>query len=171
MSRGLGHIERAIVELFRANPDAAYSTTDLCLACYSTATKAQRVAVTRAANRLWNLSYDRAELPGINQWARDPNQEAVWINRYSALSAQDAFRLRSWRVDEEDRVRTEERAAHDRAVRDRDKAAVKAWIQVENGRRTMTNMQFARATGGGNLGLEMMELPEWCTEEPPLPRP
>lgn len=70
MSRGLGRIERAIRTLFAADPDMAYTTEDVCAACYPGANewkvedklhgielrwgveRKHRVAVLRAAKKL-----------------------------------------------------------------------------------------------------------------------
>src|SRR5215472_5185412 len=54
MSRGPGRIERAIRHLFDAHPDEAFTTDDLCIACYPEQPyleRAQRVAVIRAADK------------------------------------------------------------------------------------------------------------------------
>jgi len=58
MSRGPGRIERAIRDLFDANPDEAFTTDDLCIACYPRLKLKQqierkhRVAVARAASKV-----------------------------------------------------------------------------------------------------------------------
>jgi hypothetical protein len=54
MSRGPGHIERAIRGLFDANPDLAFVTDELCEHCYPGVTieKKHQVAVLRAAHKV-----------------------------------------------------------------------------------------------------------------------
>lgn len=62
MSRGPGHIERTIKELFVAEPDAAFTTEQLCRKVYPRirhVLKKHRVAVLRAAKKLqlhWKMS-------------------------------------------------------------------------------------------------------------------
>lgn len=59
MSRGPGRIERAIRALFDAHPDDAFTTADLCRACYPDARRIEHkhvVAVTRAAKKV--LAHD-----------------------------------------------------------------------------------------------------------------
>jgi hypothetical protein len=69
MSRGLGYVQRAILELIQHEPNGAWAISDLCLSIYDTVTKAQRVAVGRALSRM--------TLPGT--WA------VHWINGQSWL--------------------------------------------------------------------------------------
>jgi hypothetical protein len=51
MSKGLGHIQRAIVELIAAEPDGAWQTSAICSRVYGISkyavSKSKRVAVTR----------------------------------------------------------------------------------------------------------------------------
>lgn len=66
MSRGPGRIERAIRELFAANPDLAFSVVDLVEHCYPGVTEPEKkhtVSVIRAARRVvekdpdWTLGH------------------------------------------------------------------------------------------------------------------
>ena len=63
MSRGPGRIERAIRALFDANPDAAFTTDDLCRACYPArrVEHKHRVAVWRAAHNVLKHDPDWAD--------------------------------------------------------------------------------------------------------------
>jgi hypothetical protein len=74
MSRGPGRIERALRALFDANPDKAFTTDDLCLACYPD------IACQRFARALikhkHRVAVGRA---AANVLTGDPN----WRSRYS----------------------------------------------------------------------------------------
>jgi len=57
MSRGKGRIERAVLDLFRNNPNRTFSTDDLCRHAFDLdrdmqPTRAQRVSVLRAAHNV-----------------------------------------------------------------------------------------------------------------------
>jgi hypothetical protein len=56
MSRGVGHVQRAIMELIASEPEGAWTTAQLCAHIYPTkrfvVTKKHRVAVTRALRQM-----------------------------------------------------------------------------------------------------------------------
>ena len=69
MSKGLGHVGRAILAAFEDEPDNAFTTEELCERAYPSTAKylperAQRVAVLRAVKRLTALRPDL----GIRDW-------------------------------------------------------------------------------------------------------
>jgi hypothetical protein len=59
MSKGPGRIQRAIKGLFEAEPDNAFTTTELCERVYGTKNtdKKRRIAVIRAAKKILGLDY------------------------------------------------------------------------------------------------------------------
>ena len=72
MSRGPGHIERAIKQAFEAEPDRVFTTEELCSCVFDISSKKiekkHRVSLVRAAKRLlkreggWHMT--RINLPG-----------------------------------------------------------------------------------------------------------
>ena len=52
MSRGPGRIERAIEEIFDAEPENAFTTEDLCRRIFGASERSHRVSVTRAATNV-----------------------------------------------------------------------------------------------------------------------
>jgi hypothetical protein len=56
MSRGLGHIQRAVLDLIASDADGAWSIGEICQRVYGAVEKKHRVAVGRALRRM--------ELPG-----------------------------------------------------------------------------------------------------------
>jgi hypothetical protein len=76
MSRGQGHVQRAILALIDANADGAWSTATLCERVYSKpdVSKAQRVALSRALRRMqlppgwrvWSISKQGSEYCLLN---------------------------------------------------------------------------------------------------------
>jgi hypothetical protein len=81
MSRGPGHVERAIRELFAAHPDRAFLTADLAKHCFSGADRIERkheVSVLRAARKIV------ADNPDWCSWRQEWG--SVFYNRASLQS-------------------------------------------------------------------------------------
>src|SRR5262249_25652816 len=87
MSRGPGRIERAIRELFDANPDLAFVTDELCLNCYPALVRhwnikrQHRVAVVRAAESVVGADPD---WKSKHSWVR--GQMLIFYNAASIRS-------------------------------------------------------------------------------------
>ena len=72
MSRGPGYVERAIKQVFEAEPDRVFTTEELCTRVFGTTTKKiekkHRVSLVRAAKHLLKREADwrmtRIKLPG-----------------------------------------------------------------------------------------------------------
>jgi len=82
MSKGPGHIERAIEKLFEAKPNDAFSTRELCACVYAARVERKhRVAVIRAANNV------RARMPDWHAMGSDRRgHEAIFYNHASLMS-------------------------------------------------------------------------------------
>jgi hypothetical protein len=89
MSKGLGHVGRAILAAFEDEPDNAFTTEELCERAYPSTAKylperAQRVAVLRAVKRLTALRPDL----GIRDWRSEFARGGgiVFHRKYRVLS-------------------------------------------------------------------------------------
>ena len=89
MSKGLGHVGRAVLAAFEDEPDNAFTTEELCERAYPSTAKylperAQRVAVLRAVKRLTALRPDL----GIRDWPSECGRggEIVFHRKYRVLS-------------------------------------------------------------------------------------
>ena len=88
MSKGLGHVGRAIAAAFDAEPDNAFTTAELCLRVWPDCTdwpeRWHRVAVRRAAKR---LARHRPDL-GVASMRKDYERghEAVFYRNERVLS-------------------------------------------------------------------------------------
>ena len=74
MSKGLGRIQRAILELIARNPDGAWQTSEICRHVYGSyfVTKAQRVSVLRALRQM--------KLPGTWEiWRSSERSGESWL--------------------------------------------------------------------------------------------
>jgi len=74
-SRGLGHVQRAIVAYFEAEPDNAFLLSELCERVYHGANrieKKHRVAVARAAKAIKTLDHMKREALGGELVFYDP---------------------------------------------------------------------------------------------------
>jgi hypothetical protein len=95
MSKGPGRIERAIRELFDAHPDEAFTTAELCVACYPKIEcswqmkREHRVAVVRAAKNVVKRDPDWAAW-----WMTVQGRGLVWYNQRSLGSTVMALVLR-----------------------------------------------------------------------------
>jgi hypothetical protein len=84
MSKGPGRIERAIEALFKAKPNDAFSTVELCDHVYAGINRVERkhrVAVTRAANKVCARMPDWGT---YQSWRR--GAELIFHNRASIMS-------------------------------------------------------------------------------------
>ena len=100
MSKGLGHVGRAVLAAFEDDPDNAFTTEELCERAYPderewAAEREQRVAVLRAVK---GLAARRPDL-GIRDWRSDGRGgEAVFYCRYRVLSYATArLKAENWR--------------------------------------------------------------------------
>jgi hypothetical protein len=82
MSKGLGHIQRAIVELIAAEPDGAWQTRAICSRVYGISkyavSKSNRVAVSRALRTMklpgtWTV--ERSRRRSGEAWLCDPRND------------------------------------------------------------------------------------------------
>ena len=88
MSKGLGHIQRAIVELIAAEPDGAWQTRAICSRVYGISkyavSKSNRVAVSRALRTMklpgtWTV--ERSRRRSGEAWLCDPCNDESMFNR------------------------------------------------------------------------------------------
>lgn len=86
MSKGLGHVGRAVLAAFEDEPDNAFTTAELCLRvwpdCGDWPERTQRVAVLRAVK---GLAARRPDL-GITSWVWYGNDQITFYRRYRVLS-------------------------------------------------------------------------------------
>jgi hypothetical protein len=86
MSKGLGHVGRAIAAAFDAEPDNAFTTSDLCLSVYPYACleRSERVAVLRAVK---SLAVHRPDL-ALDSYETESTRgsESVFYRRDRVLS-------------------------------------------------------------------------------------
>jgi hypothetical protein len=75
MSKGPGHLQRAILELIADNPNGAWRTSDICRHVYgksAAVTKTQRVSVSRALRKM--------KLPGTWEiWRSNKRSGESWL--------------------------------------------------------------------------------------------
>jgi hypothetical protein len=79
MSKGPGRIQRAIKGLFEAEPENAFTTTELCERVYGVKEtyKSHRIAVIRAAKKI----------PGLDYWVSENlGNQLVFYDRFNVLS-------------------------------------------------------------------------------------
>ena len=99
MSKGLGHVGRAIAAAFDGEPDNAFTTGELCQLAYRSewaAKRSHRIAVLRAVK---SLAVHRPDL-GVASMRMDyeRGKEAVFYRRYRVLSlAMKNLKTYAWR--------------------------------------------------------------------------
>jgi hypothetical protein len=97
MSRGLGHVQRAIVAYFEAEPDSAFLLSELCERIYprvNRVEKKHRIAVARAAKAIKTLDHMKRDTLGGELIFYDPlNVMSYAMARLKA----DTFSSRNYR--------------------------------------------------------------------------
>ena len=107
MSKGLGHVGRAILAAFEDEPDNAFTTEELCERVYAGATsRAERVAVLRAVKSLAARRPDLG-IRGVRGEFSGRGRPMTFFNRYRLLSyamarlKEDNFHSWLWKSEEE----------------------------------------------------------------------
>jgi hypothetical protein len=125
MSKGLGHVGRAIAAVFDAEPDNAFTTGELCERAYPderewVAERSKRVAVLRAVK---GLAVHRPDL-GLEARKADMTRgkPAVFYRQYRVLSYAmarlkgDIFSFKHWKPEAELRAEIAEGGRHHQHV-------------------------------------------------------
>ena len=103
MSKGPGRIERAIGDIFAADPDGAYTTEELCERVYAVdrAEKKHRVPVLKALTRLTARPPKDKTAPWVDTYVSDTlGNQLVAFNRYSVPSLAMAVIKGTWHTND-----------------------------------------------------------------------